>query len=649
MDTRIHHSLFQTLLTTALVIFLTGSLVGVALGRQTGPPQKEKEQAKQVKITEEIQVVGKAPKEQPISTVTTLDLTQVEKSRPVDLSEAIRYAPGVVVTVGSKYEFALKLRGMDSRRIALLIDGIPSYEPYYGSFDLKTVSAQGIQSLQITKGPSSVLYGPNTLGGIVNVITRRPGSEPYLTVNGSLGERKTRSAGLDAGFQWKRFSLSGNVGYQDSDGFSYPGEWSGDQSAWMNSDYRRFNLNAKILYAPSSDSEFMVNGGLYTSDYGIPPALRIQKAKYWHFKNWDRYTLNAGGFMSLGRNASLRFRAFYVNYQNTLDQWKDMAMTVRQFESSFDNSVYGGFALADFSLTSWNSLKMSLNYERDVARIQDDVGKSWTENHQGTLSAAVEDHVVLTESWSVIGGLSLDAIDKFTGGTTTRLNPLLGVKFTPGENLDLHISVSQKSRFPNMRALYSPSGGNPDLLSETGTNGEIGFTWTNRGFSVSGSAFLYRFKNLIDTLTGPDGVKRNYNVGRAHINGFELQARKSLGWLDATVNYTYLDHRNETNDRPLDALSDHTLNFDLTATPVRALSFSVFGLGASKSFWFDTTSNQVLTMPAYFNLDAVASYHFLRFDVFFKVTNIFNNFWYSEPVFPARARFFEVGAKIRVF
>ena len=147
----------------------------------------------------------------------------------------------------------------------------------------------------------------------------------------------------------------------------------------------------------------------------------------------------------------------------------------------------------------------------------------------------------------------------------------------------------------------------------------------------------------------PAVVKRNYNVGRAHINGFELQARKSLGWLDATVNYTYLDHRNETNDRPLDALSDHTLNFDLTVTPVRALSFSVFGLGASKSFWFDTTSNNVLTMPAYFNLDALASYHFFRFDVFLKVTNIFNNFWYSEPVFPARARFFEVGTKIRVF
>ena len=116
------------------------------------------------------------------------------------------------VTIGSKHEATLKLRGMDSRRIALLIDGVPSYEPYYGSFDLKTVSAAGLDSIQVTKGPSSVLYGPNTLAGIVNVITRRPGEDPFLTVQGSLGAKKPHSAGLDGGFRLNRFSFVGDVG-----------------------------------------------------------------------------------------------------------------------------------------------------------------------------------------------------------------------------------------------------------------------------------------------------------------------------------------------------------------------------------------------------------------------------------------------------
>jgi outer membrane cobalamin receptor len=619
-----------------------------AFGAAQETQTKEADQDKKVKITEEILVVGKAPKVQPVSTVTTIAFTLIDQNKSRDLAEAIRYAPGVNITVGSKNEYVLKLRGMDSRRIALLIDGVPNYEPYYGSFDLKTVAAAGLDSIQITKGPSSVLYGPNTLAGIVNVLTRRPGADPYLTVNGSLGDRKTRQVGLNTGVQWNRFSFSGDVGYQDSNGFAYPDPSGGNPTDLMNTDYRRFNLNAKVYYAPSSDTEIMVNGGVYTSEYGMPPALGVQKARYWHFKNWDRYTLNAGGFTSLGESSTLRFRAFYVNYQNTLDQYKDKAMSVRQFESTFDNSVFGAFAMADLGLASWNSLKASLNYQKDIARTQDDAGLPFIKYDQGTFSAALEDHVSLSDQWKLIGGVSLDVLDEFSGGTTSKFNPLVGIKFTPGDELDLHLSFSQKSRFPNMRSLYSTSGGNPDLLSETGSVAEFGFTW-DPGVYLTGSIFTYQFKNLIDTMTLPDGTKKSWNIGKAHINGFEIQAQKSLGWLAATLNYTYLDAENEVDRRALDAMSNHNLNFDLTVRPVGKLRLSVYGLYASKSSWYDTTSAKMLDIPAYFNLDVVAAYDLGRFELFLKATNLFDDYIYSEPIFPWRARFFEFGVRVSVF
>lgn len=612
--------------------------------------QEAEKKAQAVKITEEIQVVGRAPREQPIATVTRIDFTLIEQSKSRDLSEIIRYAPGVQVTWGNKMEFTLKLRGMDSRRIALLIDGVPNYEPYYGSFDLKTVSAAGLDALQISKGPSSVLYGPNTLAGIVNVITRRPAAGPYLTVQGSTGARATVSSGLDAGFSWKKFSFAGTASYQKSDGFNYPHPSTGDPVEWMNTDYRRAGFNGKVLYTPSSGTEIQINGNVYTSKYGMPPAYGFQKARYWHFKNWDRYGINAGGFTSLGGNSTLRFRGFLVNYKNTLDQYKDQAMSVRQFESTFNNSVYGGFALADLGLSARNSLKLSLNYQRDVARTRDDVGLPFVEYSQGTLSAAAEDHLALNDRWKLIGGASLDVIYKHEGGATTRLNPLIGLKFTPADHLDLHVSLAQKSRFPNMRSLYSPSNGNPDLLSETGTNAEIGFTW-DRGVLLSGAVFLYRFKNMIDTVTLADGSKKNINVGKAHINGFELQARKAWGWGEAAFHYTFVDQRNDVDDRPLDVLPRHTLSFDLTVRPLKRLRLSFYGQAASKAYWWDTGAkpNREENIPGYANLDAVAAYDFGRVELFLKATNIFNDFIYAEPIFPWRARFFELGAKLNVF
>jgi len=70
-------------------------------------------------------------------------------------------------------------------------------------------------------------------------------------------------------------------------------------------------------------------------------------------------------------------------------------MTVRQFESTFDNAVSGLFGIGDFSLASWNSLKVSLYYQKDHVRIQDDVNLPWDEFDQGTFSAGIEDHVSL--------------------------------------------------------------------------------------------------------------------------------------------------------------------------------------------------------------------------------------------------------------
>jgi iron complex outermembrane receptor protein len=618
---------------------------------QAAEKKKEKEQEEAVKITEEILVIGKAPRDIPLATVTSIDLKSIQLIKPRDLSEVIKYAPGVMVTIGSKDEYTLKLRGIDSKRIALLIDGVPVIEPYYGSFDLKTISAGGIQSIQITEGPSSVLYGPNTLGGIVNVITRRPGPQPMASLNLSLGNLNTRSVGADASFQWKKIGLVASALYQDSDGYRYKDALGAEQNRF-NSDYKRINLTGKLIYNPSSRSEIMIDGAYYHSAYGTPPDL-FSKPRYWRFPDWNRTSINAGGYTSIGEKSLLRFRAFYVNYLNTLDQFTNSSMTTRQYESTFDNSVYGFFGLGDFSLASWNALKVSIYDQGDKARQQDDVGLPWLEYKQNTFSAGVEDHLSLIDKWTFIAGVSVDTLDKYVGGTTTKANPLVGVKYSPSEALDIHVSYAGKSKFPSMRSMYSSSNGNPNLKSEFGRSYELSATY-KKGVFLTGSVFFNALRDFIDTVRLPDGTRRFYNISKARINGAELQAQKTWTWggsrsLDLTVNYTFLDHKNEMEDRPLDALPKHNLNFELSLMPLRDLRLSLFGLLVSDSWWFDTNTSKLLTIPHYFNLDIVLSYTFAHFEPFFRITNIFNKYFYTEPGFPWRGRFFEAGFKAGLF
>ena len=635
------HNLFRKLVLPMLFILLEGL---AALGFQ----QKEQEEQKKEnqKITEEILVVAEAPKDLPVSTVTRLDSTQIEQVKPLDLSEIIRYAPGVSVTFGNKAVYSLKLRGMDEKRIVLLIDGIPVYEPYYSSFDLKTIAAEGIQSLQLTKGPSSVLYGPNTLGGIVNVITRRPSGKPELSFNATYGENNTRSLGIQSAYQYRRLAFTGSFLYQDSDGFKYPNESGGNSLKRTNSEYQRTNINAKVYHHPNDQTEFLFNAGIYRSNYSMPPGLLDSQPRYWRFKNWDRYSFNAGGFAALGKNSTLRFRSYYVKYDNTLNMFNDAAMTQQRFESTFDNAVYGLFGLTDLYLNPDNQLKVSVTYKGDEARLQDDIGEPWNVYDQATLSVGIEEHFTFFQDWKLVGGLSYDYLDKFLGKNTSKINPLLGVKYTPGDYLDIHVSFSKKSKFPSMRAMYSGSSGNPDLLSESGINWELGFTY-NRELLITGSAFLTRFKDMIDSVRLPqfDFQRRYFNIAKAFINGWEMQVQKSFSFFTATINYTYLDHRNESDNRPLDALPHHNLNFDCQIFPVKNLRLGIMGLAASASSWYDFNTGILLDVPGYLNMDLVASYRLDRYEVFLKMTNLWNHFTYTEPGYPWRGRYLEAGLR----
>jgi iron complex outermembrane receptor protein len=635
----------KRLILQSLLFSFTILLAFPFLHSQEQQSQEEKKKSEEpTRITEEILVVANAPKDLPISTVTRLDSTTFEKNRPVDLAEGIKFAPGVYVTAGSKDEYILKLRGMDSRRIVLLVDGIPVYEPYFSSFDLKTVAAGGIDSLQITKGPSSVLYGPNTLGGIVNVVTRRPSAGSELSLNASYGDNNTRSLTLDTNHQWNRLGFAGTFQYQDSDAFVYQDEKIGKTDR-MNSDYERTNLNLKFYYTPSDRTEILFNAGLYFSQYGIPPSLDTNRPRYWRFKNWDRYSFNAGGYTVLGRNSTLHFRAFYVQYDNTLEAFRDQSMTTLNFESTFDNSVYGLYGLLDFNLAPTHTLKTSLTLKKDIARTQDDVDEPWIKYDQGTYSLGIEDHFSFSDKWRLIGGLSLDYLEKFEGGNTSKVNPLIGFKFSPLDPLSLHLSFSRKSKFPSMRSMYASTSGNPDLVSESGNVWELGFTYS-KDFYLTGSVFVTRFKDMIDSVRLLDGTRRFFNIGEAYINGLEMQFQKSIRWLNVTINYTYLDHKNVTDDRPLDALAKHNLNFDWVLFPAKNLRVSFLGLIASSSSWYDSFSGEILDIPSFASLDIVASYRWGLIEPYVKITNVFDQYFYTEPGYPWRGRYFEFGIRV---
>jgi iron complex outermembrane receptor protein len=629
----------------ALVLCLCLALFGFfSPAEEKKADKKEKEKENEIvlpMITESVTVEAKVPKELPYSATSELKAEKIEPIKPKDLAEILPSAPGAYVSTGAKNEWGVKLRGLGTNRITLLYDGIPVYEPYYNSFDIKSIAADQVESVKVVKGASSVLYGPNAMGGIVDVLSKRPATDQF-TLRLDYGTKNTYGAYASGALRGRRFLFTGSAAHEASDGFNWVN--GGETELRLNSDYRRTSLGGKLYFYPGRGAEIMAEVNYYQSEYGIPTATDYYKKQYWRFKDWQRLMANLGGSLPILDGGYVKARLYYVTHYNVLDAYKNDQFSDRQWESTYDNYALGAFVLGMAPLGKKNRLQASLTYRDDDVSTQSDLNKPWEYYKHRTVSLGLEDHFRLTEKVEFMVGASLDHLNKQDGENKTTLNPLLGVKYNPSEFVDLHLTYSQKSRFPSMKNLYSlpENGGNPDLRDEIGTNVEIGCTY-DRGWFLNGAVFYNQIRDMIESRINADFIKQNINVARARITGFELEARKAFGPVSLSASYTFLDTENEETGDRLDLIPASQLNASLRFHRPDLFSFTLWGIYASDSIYHSNAG--VIDVEPYAIVNATLEREFWKFSVYLKVENLLNNEYWSEPGWPMKARTFTAGMR----
>lgn len=606
--------------------------------------QEKKEKAKEETlpmITESVTVEAKVPKDLPYATISELKIEKFELFKPKDLTDVITYTTGTYVSSGSKGEWGIKIRGLGNNRITLLYDGIPIYEPYYNSFDGKTFTTDQVDSIKVVKGASSILYGPNTMGGIIDVISKRPETN-QLMLRLDYGTQNTYGVYANGALRGKNMLFTGSAFREASDGFNSVN--AGETELRLNSDYERTNIGGKLYFYPGGNAEIMAEVNYYQSEYGIPTATDFYKKQYWRFKDWQRLMTNLGGSFPILNGGYIKTRLYYVKHYNVLDAYKSDQFSERQWESTYDNYALGAFILGMVPLGEKNQLQTSVTYRDDDVRTQSDLNKAWEHYEHKVFSLGLEDHFRISDKVELMAGASLDHLNKQNGENKTTLNPILGVKFNPREYIDLHLTLSQKSHFPSMKNLYSApeNGGNPDLRDEIGTNVELGFTYDRHWF-LSAAVYYNDIRDMIESRINADFIKQNINIARAKIKGFELEARKTLGLFSLAANYTFLDTKNEENGDRLDLIPASQLNVSLRFFRADLFSLIVWGVYASDSIYHSNTG--IITVDPYAIMNASMERSFGKFSIYLKAENLLNNEYWSEPGFPMKGRTITAGAR----
>jgi len=503
------------------------------------------------------------------------------------VGEALDLQPGVNLSKqGQRNEQMIWVRGFSLRQVPIFVDGIPVYVPYDGYVDLGRFTTFDLSRIEVSKGFSSALYGANTLGGAINLVSRRPTKALEGEVGGGLtfsnqGQMNGQQVFTNVGMNRGTWYLQAGASSVNQDFYVLPDTFSPvkgeDGGRRENSAMRDSKVHVKIGLTPNATDEYAVN---FIRQHGIkndPPyagtAANVSPA-YWQWPYWDKESLYFLSSTRLGEH-TLKLRGYHDTFRNSLYTYDDATYSTQKkgssFQSWYDDYTDGLSVQGDFRLAATNQLRSSYNLKVDVHR-ENNAGEPVRNFKDRTQSFALEDSHAFSDRLSLATGLSFEQRDSqeaqdynsttkvvsdFTRANNSATNGQAGLTYQLSGGDTLHASVAGKSRFPTIKDRYSYKMGqaipNPALKAEQATHYEIGYTGKlNGNWMLESNLFHSDITNFIQsatltTLCGASLCMQSQNVGQSTADGLELAVRGSAGAWDVSANYTFLNRRNLSN------------------------------------------------------------------------------------------------------
>lgn len=504
-------------------------------------------------------------------TVSVVDRKAIEQSmQPSLLPVLTEQVPGLFTTARGVMGYGvsggaaggISLRGLSggSARLMVLIDGHPQYAGIFGHPIADAYQSMLADKVEVLRGPASVLYGSNAMGGVVNIITRKMHADGVSTqLHAGYGSYNTLETELTNRVRKGRFTSVASGSFNRTDGHrddmtfkQYSGyaklgyDITSNWNAYADVNMTHFNatypgpVSAPLLDAYQSITRGMTSVGI-ANDYGRTSGAL--SAFYNWGKHWinDGYTPSTGGTPQEGRFKSSDNMMGLSIYQST------RFFSGNRITLGFDWFRYGGEAYTKYVEGKRAGTRNGLvdRHENEVAAYADlrqDIGRRLTFN----AGLRIDHHSSVGTEWVPQAGLAMHL----------------------PHDMELKASATKGFRYPILREMYMFPPQNPDLKPESMWNYELAMSQhlLNGRLHYGVNVFYINGKNLIMTLPNPNGSGMlNQNSGKIENSGFELQAafRIDRHW-QADANYSFLHMSN-----PVVAAPKHKLYAGATFTEGR--------------------------------------------------------------------------------
>lgn len=506
--------------------------------------------------------------ESPVS-VDAISEDELNLRMPSSLNETLAYQSGVQMIGGD-----INIRGSSGytrgagSRVLMLVDGLPLLSADSDAIYWDAVPIRNIQRVEILKGPGSALYGSNALGGVVNVITA-PISQNQTSVHAEVGRYEqpsfdpwhwheeplyTRKVHIQHEHRYDQSALRVGIGHRQSPGYY--------QNGW----YKKWSLNGKFFYQPSSNVRFVSR--LFAVDDTHGDVTQWRNAKYAFHAPEE----SVGDYLH-----SRKFQWSFIHSNVVSDKLAHNWRTIYYY-SGYENSdqknqtFSQGYQVSTEWQTDYSWNNRNLLTGGVSASFQGVLANLWN-NHLGfDLATYLQHEMKLGTRTTITSGLRLDHTQFKSSQSYLQVNPKLGINFRLTDRWSLRSSIGRGYRAPSIAERYADARvyvfevkPNPGLNAETSLSGEVGTHYeisSRFGFSLDMALFSSYYRNLIDPVQDPEDGKIHFkNITDARIQGFDGSVEFRIPFLPIlqSVGYTYLEPRDLTADTVLAYRHRHSL------------------------------------------------------------------------------------------
>lgn len=498
--------------------------------------------------------------------ISVIDREEIEASSESALLPVLsQRVPGLFVTqkgitgfgVNDGSAGTVNIRGVgQGNKVLMLFDGQPQWAGIFGHALPDTYVASDVERVEVIRGPGSLMYGSNAMGGVVNIITRHHKQEGRRTQARIMyGSYNTQKYMVNNGYNIGNFSSFISLNHDRTDGHR------------PNSKFHITNGFANLGY--KINEHYRVTGDLSLAKFKTQNPGEIDAPVLDYLVDVLRGTTSFA-LENHHEKTSGALRVFYNWGNHEVNDGYEPGGTPRSYLFRSDDHNTGVLLYQSFRLVEGNTFTAGIDYKNWG-------GHAWNDSINGKKGELIDKSVNevagyvimqqdLFDMLSINAGVRYEHNSVFGGEWV----PQAGLTVRPFEGNVIRASFSKGFRSPNIREMYMWGAANDELKPENMLNYEVavGQSFLDGRLYGEVTAFFIDGKNMIESVSvvpGQTYPMKNRNVGTFTNKGIELEGRyQILRNLSMDMNYSYLH-----TSKPLLAAPAHKLNVGATYSPGR--------------------------------------------------------------------------------